>query len=81
MGAPFTFVLFYERTSLWPGSEGMARKKHRREKNSSRSSDRLSAERGGQIGRPAGGRPYNGITRFMPKERLARLVQEMKAAS
>ncbi len=37
------------------------RKKHRQEKNSSRRSNRFSAERGGRIGRPAG-RPCNGIT-------------------
>ena len=35
---------------------------------------------GGPIGRPAG-RPYNGITLFLPKERLARPIQEMKGAS
>jgi hypothetical protein len=60
------------------------RKKHRREKNSSRRSNRFSALRGGPIGRPAArlsspksGRPYNGITLFLRKERLARPVQEM----
>jgi len=61
------------------------RKKHRREENSSRSSHPLSAERGGPIGRPAG-RPYKGITLFLPKNGLpalyhtryrARPVQEM----
>jgi hypothetical protein len=73
----------------------MMRKKHRREKNSSPESDRVSAEGGGRFGRPdfaelpsglsprvedsrVAGRPYNGITRFVPKERLARPVQEMK---
>jgi hypothetical protein len=52
------------------------RKKHRREKNSSRRSNRFSAERGGPIGRPAG-RPYNGIILLLGKELLARPVQEM----
>ena len=33
---------------------------------------------GGPIGRPAG-RPYNAITRFLGKERLARPVQERRA--
>jgi hypothetical protein len=41
-------------------------KKHRRDKNSSRSPDLFSAERGRPIGRPAG-RPYNGITLFLRK--------------
>jgi hypothetical protein len=52
------------------------RKKHRREKNSSRRSNPFSAERGGPIGGPAW-RPYNGIILFLRKERLARPVQEM----
>jgi len=60
------------------------RKKHRREKNSSRRSNRFSAERGGPPGYPAArlsspksGRPYKGITLFLRKERLARPLQEM----
>jgi len=78
---PFTFVFpFCEKASLLPGSKGVAHKKHRREKKSSRRSDRVSAEWGGPIGRPAG-RPYNGITLFLPKERLARPTQRMNAAS
>jgi len=35
---------------------------------------------GGPIGRPAG-RPYIGITLFLPEERLARPAQKMIAAS
>ncbi len=94
--APLRFysLFFYGKPSLWPGSKAVMRKKHRREKNSSRRSNRFSAERGGPIGRPdfgelpsglslrvedsrAAGRPYNGITLFLRKERLARPVQEM----
>ena len=52
------------------------RKKHRREKNSIRSSNRFSAGRGGPLGRPAG-RPYNGVILFSAKERLARPVREL----
>jgi hypothetical protein len=65
--------LFCEKVSLWPGSKGIAREKHRREKKSIRRSPRASAERGGPIGRPAG-RPYNGLTLFLGKEGLARPV-------
>jgi hypothetical protein len=80
--APFHFfsLLFFEKASLRPGSKGVARKKHRREKNPRWRPDRVSAERGGHIGRPTG-RPYNGITLFLLKERLARPVQEKKGAS
>jgi len=82
MGAPLHFCdcLFCEKASLWPGSKAVARKKHRREKNCRRRSNRVSAEGGGPIGRPAG-RPYNGITQFLEKEWLARPAQEMKRAS
>jgi hypothetical protein len=70
--------------SVRPGSEGFARKKHRREKNHKpqvRSSFRRMTR---PIWRPdfgelsrAAGRPYNGITLFSGKEQLTRPVQEM----
>jgi len=53
---------------------------HRREKNFPRRSFHASAECGGPRGRPAG-RPYNAITWFAEKERLARPAQEMMRAS
>jgi len=62
LSAPWGFIplarfcpfLFCEKATLWPGSKGIARKKHRLEKNSSRRSDRVSAKEGGRIGaRPA----------------------------
>jgi murein DD-endopeptidase MepM/ murein hydrolase activator NlpD len=65
---------------LRPGNKGVARKKHRREKNSARRSCRASAEWGGPIGRPAGGRPYIGISQVLGEERLARPAQEMRCA-
>jgi len=68
-------VLFLLKPSLWPGSKSMARKKHRRGKNSARRSCLASAEWGGPPGRPAG-RPYIGILLFSEKERPARPVQE-----
>jgi hypothetical protein len=71
--------LSWVKVSLWLGSKGVARKKHRLEKNSIRRSPRASAEGGGPIGRPAG-RPYNAITRFLGKERLARPTQKMNRA-
>jgi len=67
---PTSFALpphFYDSLScqkaiLWPGSKGVARKKHRREKNSIRRSPRASAERGGPVGDPPD-RPYADSTR------------------
>jgi len=53
---------------------------HRREKNFPRRSFHASAECGGPRGRPAG-RPYNAITWFAKKERLARPAQEMMRAT
>ena len=80
--APLHFCdcLFCGKTSLWPGSKGVVRKKHRREKNCSRRPRRVSAERGGPIGRPAG-RPYIGLTLFLEEEELARPTQKMNRAS
>jgi hypothetical protein len=49
---PFDESLPREKVSLWPGSKGIARKKHRREKNSTRRFPRTSAERGGPSGHP-----------------------------
>ena len=82
MGAHLHFgdSLFSGKAGLWPGCKGVARKKHRRERNFIRRPRRVSAERGGPIGRPAG-RPYIGITLFLGKERLARPVEEVRGAS
>jgi len=85
--APFFFVLFFEKANLWPGGKSIARKKYRREKKSGRRSDGVSAGWGGPLGRPVdktrlrAGRPYNGITLFLRKERVARPVLEEKNAS
>jgi hypothetical protein len=76
----FFGFLSYEKVNLWPGGKGVARKKHRREENSSRRSDRVSSERGGPSGRPAG-RPNNGTTMFLGQEGLARPAREMINAS
>jgi len=65
---------------LWPGREGVARKKHRREKICNRWSDRVSAEWGGPIGRPAG-LAYKAMTMIGGKERFARPAQGLKRAS
>jgi hypothetical protein len=67
---------FCQKASLWPGSKGVARKKHRREKKSNQRSYRTSAKCGGPIGLP-----YIGIPLFLGKEGLARPVQEMMPAS
>jgi len=67
----FEESFFYSKPSLWPGSKGVARKKHRRGKNSARRSCLASAEWGGPLGRPAG-RPYIGKPRLPEKERPAR---------
>jgi len=53
----FCDFLFCCKTSLWSGSKGVARKKHRREKNSIQRSPRASAESGGPAGDPPD-RPY-----------------------
>jgi len=76
----FCDSLFSEKAGLWPECEGVARKKHRREKKCGRRPRPVSAKRGGPIGRPAG-RPYSGITIFSGKEWLARPVQEVRNAS
>ena len=65
---------------LWPGGKELLGKKHRSGWPSSGKLRPASAGCGGLIGRPAG-RPYNGITLFLGKEGLARLVHEMEAAS
>jgi hypothetical protein len=70
----FEESFFCFQPSLWPGSPafgGIARKKHRRAKNSIRRSCLASAGWGGPIGRPAG-RPYIGKPLFSEKERPAR---------
>jgi len=72
----FFGFLSYEKVSLWPGSKGVARKKHRREKNSNRRSDRVSSKRGGPTGRP-----YDGTTMVLGQEGLARPAREMINAS
>jgi hypothetical protein len=73
-------IFYWVKVRLWPGSKGITRKKHRREKNSLRRSPHASAEDGGRIGPPAG-RPYIGLTLFLGKEWLARPAQEMRVAS
>ena len=88
--AHFCNCLFCEKVMLWPGSRGDTRKKHRPSYFGLRISDfgffwfsfsiRIPQFGGGPIGRPAG-RPYNGITLFLGKERLARPTQRMNAAS
>jgi hypothetical protein len=47
----FEESFFCFQPSLWPGSKGVARKKHRRAKNSNRRSFLASAEWGGPLGR------------------------------
>jgi hypothetical protein len=54
--------LFWQKAILWPGSRGVARKKHRREKYSIRRSPPASSERGGPVGDPPD-RPYADSTR------------------
>jgi hypothetical protein len=78
------------KANLWPGSKGVARKKHRLSYFGLRiflvfffnphSAIGIPQFGGGPIGRPAG-RPYMGRTLFLGKERLARPVQETRRAS